>query len=170
MLSGGDPVENLSIDTEGFAAHGQNPQIRVGEHHSVRNVDDCIDDVLAVVQHQQHLARGYERSDSLCLGKIIWNLQAQGGSDGMRDGPTVRYRGELGDPDPVRELRKKLPRRLNSHVSLARASRASERDVAVRAEQPRRYSAASCRPTKDLVLMGRFELPLGLNVEAMTSR
>ena len=45
--------EHLSLHTESFSAGGEQMQVRASEEQLPAECGDCVDDVLAVVEHEQ---------------------------------------------------------------------------------------------------------------------
>ncbi|BFO20959.1 hypothetical protein SHKM778_73470 [Streptomyces sp. KM77-8] len=111
-----DRAEQLAAHTERFAAGGEDGEPGAAFQQRLDEVGGGLDDMLAVVQDQQHAARaavfgeafhgvGVPVGDgphALGSGAVQHGLAgADGGEDGLRDGVGVVDRGEFGQPHPV---------------------------------------------------------------------
>ena len=56
----------LAVDAERLSARRQDPRARSTRQHDVDEVGDVVEEVLAVVEHQQHIQVGEERGQRVC--------------------------------------------------------------------------------------------------------
>jgi hypothetical protein len=117
----------LAVRSERVPARGQHPQpwARAGERLGERR--DGVEDVLAVVEDEQHRAAGERGAQGRQQLVVVLVEDAEGLGD-VPDDLDGGKPGELGDDDAVREPLADPRRRLQRQPGLARAARAQQRD------------------------------------------
>ncbi len=120
------PQGDLAGDPQRLAAGGQDAQARAGPQQRVRELGTRLDQVLAVVQHQQRRP-SLEMLDQQ-VGRIAVRAlpQPQRRRHGPRDQPGVAGRGQLHQPDAIPERLQQLGGGLERQAGLAGAARADQ--------------------------------------------
>lgn len=132
--------DQLAGDAERFAAGGEHAQARAGGEQFRGELGDGVDDVLAVVEHEQHRALG-ERGDQAfgrlmrCVAALRWDrergfAQPERREHRLRDVGAARERREFDEAD-----RACLARGLDRQPGLAGAAGAGQRDETAALQQ-----------------------------------
>ena len=126
----GHAEKRLAGNPERLAAAGQNAQLRVGMQQRVGQLGACVDQVLAIIQYQQHIliaqVRG-ERGEQRPAGLLT---HTQHGGDCLRNERRIGQWRQLDQPDSIREPRVHRRRQLQRQAGLAGAAWPSERQQA----------------------------------------
>ena len=135
---GPDPHDLLAVDPEGLPAGSEDGERRSGPDERLGDARDRFQQVLAVVEDEQHPAVGDEGSQGLQRRGAGPDGEAQRRGDRSRD---TRHgsgfdRGQGHEEHAVRELRLGRVRHLRGQPRLAAPHRADHRDEPVRAEAP----------------------------------
>ena len=93
----------LSRQAEPLAARRQHAQRRRGRQQPLGQRRGRGEDVLAVVEHQQHPARTAVADQRLGDGRVALFANAEARRDGARDTLGFRHRRQVDEPDAVRE-------------------------------------------------------------------
>ncbi len=137
-----DRGQCLAGDAERLPAGGQHPQVRTAGEQLPGRVRGRLDQVLAVVEQDQGPAAG-EQVDQPAesvprrrhIGLRSGGRQADAGQHRLWHLVAAGGRGQLGQPDPVREAVEQPDSDLAGEPGLARATRAHQRDEPVPVEQ-----------------------------------
>ena len=137
----GDRGQRLAGDRERLPAGGQDAQLRAAGQQLGRGAGGGLDQVLAVVQHDQRAPVGEqvdEQGQRVGLARLL-PAQRVGQPDraehGLRDLRGVADRGQLGQPGAAGEPVQHPDRGLGGQPGLAGAAGADQRDQPVPVEQ-----------------------------------
>ena len=124
----------LAGESERFAARRQDGDVRTRRPNPVDERCERLDQVLAVVEHDQHLAVTKELDERGIEREVLALLDVERRGHGLDRGPLVVGRGQLDDagflPDGHRH-----PRQTQRQAGLSHAARPDERDEAISLEQ-----------------------------------
>ena len=93
---------DLAGDAERLAAGGQHVHVRAPPQHQLDELTGGVEDVLAVVEHQQEVLRREQLGDGVGEGSVGPLLHVEGVGDGGGDRALVAHRGQLDETDTVR--------------------------------------------------------------------
>ncbi len=124
----GYPPRSFARDLEGLAAGRQHAHAWAALFESLNEVGTHLDEVLAVVQHEQHLTArqvGHERVEQRSIRPLA---HAEHRRDRLRHQQWVRQRGKFHQPDAVLERADEAGGDPESEPSLAAAADAGQGD------------------------------------------
>ncbi len=121
-----DRVEVLRRDPKRNPARDHQPQpgAVAGE---LRHVGGRRDDLLEVVEHEQHLPLGEQRDDAVADGALLRLLHVERGGEGGEELGSLQHVGEADERHAVGELRLEPVAELRHQARLAHAARACDR-------------------------------------------
>ena len=155
-----DLDDRLARDAERFATGGHDRQRRAGLQQRLGQRGGGADDVLAVVEEQEHRLEAQVVGQADIDGRVRLVLDAERSGHLRGHRRWVGDRRQLDQPDAVRVGIDEAAGDLEHEPRLARAAGADERHQPVRrptAGGPRPARAPG--PTNDVSWMGRFERP-----------
>ena len=123
-------VRSLAGDVEDLAAGREDPEVGHRLEQVARDLRRGLPDVLAVVEHEQHVAATQgiaERGVDRRAGELS-HAQRQG--DVCRNEVRIRHRDEVDDHDGIDHIRRRAPRALEGQPRLPDPADADERDEA----------------------------------------
>ena len=128
-----------------------------GSEHGGGEVAGVVEEVLAVVEHEEQVPHLEELDDALDQRQSGTLLTPERIGDHLSHQRVVVGGGELAHPRAVGEPRRELGRDLQRQTRLADAAGARERDEpGVRRARPRAPTTSSSRPTNDVSCDGRL--------------
>jgi hypothetical protein len=125
-------IDCLSIDSQRLPARRDDFQFGAGMQKMVREPGTGLDEVLAVIQHEQHLFAAQIIGEGVDQRDALGFAQMEDGGNGREDVGRVGQRRELDEPDPVFERRNLLCRKLQAEPGLPRPARTDKRQQARR--------------------------------------
>ena len=132
----GNGPGDLAGDAQSLPAGGQDAQLRTGTQQRLGELGAGLDQMLAVVQNQQHLLGSEVVRERLGQRAARLLANAQGGGHRLWHERRIRQRRQLHQPHTVFEPFHQLARRRQSQPRLAAAARAGERQQAAILQQP----------------------------------
>ena len=132
-------VDRLAVDTQRLAARGQHRDRRGHVDEGLDGGRGAVDDLLAVVEHEQHRPVGEHVTQSVEGRASRTGVEPEGGGEARGDpvgrvGVAVVDRGQVHEPHPVREEGAHVVGDLDREPGLAAATGTDERDDPVRRE------------------------------------
>ena len=149
--------DRLAWDGQGLAAGREDVQARRAREQSFGEPCDTVDEVLGVVEQEQHLLVGDERRDGRERRDAGDLRCAERARDLGRDLRGVAERRQLGEPHAVRVAVDEPAGGLEHQPGLAGPARADERHQPVTLDERRDLGELLSRPTKLVSWTGRFE-------------
>ena len=129
-------IDLLAGDAERLAAGRDQVQCRARREHRLDDGDHGVDDVLAVVEHDQQPARRHVLGQARCQRRAVDFGNAEHRGDDGDDAIAVLHRRQIDEPDAVGKGIELLARQLLRQPRLAAAADPAQRDQARGREQP----------------------------------
>jgi hypothetical protein len=131
------PVARLTGNSQRLPAGDQHPQVVTGSEQGGAELGSRVDDVLAVIQHQQQLLPGQHPGQHIGWRDSRLLAHSQGYGHHRRDLRRILYRRQLGRPRPVGEPARHPPGYLGGQPGLAHPARPGQRHQPVPLQQAR---------------------------------
>ncbi len=128
---------HFPTQVERLAARREDLRLGPGMEERVRELRACLQQVLAIVENDQHLPVPYEPRQRFADGTSGLLLHPHYGCDGLRHESRIGERCELDQPHAVREIVHQPPSDLQRQPRLADAADTGERHQPVLREQLR---------------------------------
>ena len=138
-------IDVLAVDPQNFAARRQYRGARAPAHEHLRQVRHRIDDVLAVIEHQQKMLSADGSRDGLGGNRFAAELQAEHAGHRGRHEVGIGQRGQFDKPAAVRQSRQGRRARPSMRAWSFRCRRARSGS---RRGRRRRGRAAAARPLR----------------------
>ena len=129
-----DGVEMLGGDPQRNAARDEEPQLGAAAH-KLGDIGRRVDDLLEVVEDEQHLAVADERDDAVGERALLRLLHVERRCERGEEAARVGHVGEPGERRAVGELRRKRARDLGRKARLPDSARSGHRHDAIRAHE-----------------------------------
>jgi hypothetical protein len=129
------PPPRLAGNAEGLAAGCQDPEAGAAPEKRVRERGARVDEVLAVVEHEQEPPRPQVVDQRFVDGPVGLVGQAERGGDGPGDQRRRGDRRQIDEPDPVRVVARQPVGDLDREARLADPARPGQRDQAGHGEE-----------------------------------
>ncbi len=126
----------LAVDAEAFSARDQHDEISRGTLEGLNEVRAGLEEMLAVVQDQQHALAAKGVGERVLDALVVAGGHGEQGRDGVGDSGGFPDWRQLAPPDPVREPVGDVSGDLQGQSRLADAADPRQRDEALLVQRP----------------------------------